>query len=163
MRLQSSRSIAMRVALIAACLLASACATGPVKRVSEPTARIQQLTVQANGQWQIELRLENFSSIPMRFDSIDLGLALGGVDAGRLASSPALTIGPESADTVSTIVSPAVAGKLAAADALAAGRSVEYTLKGSLAATPDERKQRTFNLDRSSVLSPAPGLPGVLR
>lgn len=160
MRLEPLRSFALA---LAACLVLAACATGPARRVSEPVARIQQLTVQANGQWAVELRLENFSSVPMRFDSLDLALRFGGADAGRLAASPALTVGPESADTVTVTLVATAAGKLVAADTLAAMRSVDYTLAGTLAATPDEGRQRRYAIDRSSALSPAPGLPGVLR
>lgn len=140
------------------------CTSGPVRRVSEPSARIQQLTVRADGQWSIELRIENFSSIPMRFDTVELNLSVAQqADAGQVRAQPGLSIGPESADVITVTVVPQVAGKIAAADALAAGRSVPYTLKGQISATPDEGKQRAFDIERSSVLSPAPGLPGVLR
>ena len=67
---------AMRWIGLALCVLMLAgCASGPVRRVSEPSARIQQLTVRADGSWSAELRIENFSSIPMRFDALDLALA----------------------------------------------------------------------------------------
>ena len=47
----------------------SACGGGgPVKRVSEPQVGIQQLTVKADGSWSVDLRIDNFSSVPMRFD-----------------------------------------------------------------------------------------------
>ena len=62
-------------ALVLAAL--AACKSGPVRRVSEPAARIQQLTVKADGSWSVDLRLENFSSIPMQFDRVDLQLKLG--------------------------------------------------------------------------------------
>lgn len=143
-------------------LLAS-CGTGPVRRVSEPAARIQQLTVRANGSWAVEVRLENFSSIPMRFERFDLQLKLGEDAAGQLQAQPDLSIGPESADVVKVELTPSGAAKLAIADALSAGRSLNYSLKGDIVATPDEAKQRTFTIERSSALSPAPGLPGVMR
>ena len=152
------------LALASCALLLAACVGGPVRRVSEPSARIQQLTVRADGSWSAELRIENFSSIPMRFDRFDLALSLGSDQAGRLQGTPALSIGPESADVIAVNLQPTGAAKLAAADALASGHSVSYTLKGSIDATPDEaKKQRNFEVDRSSALSPAPGLPGVLR
>ena len=75
--------------------LLAACKTGPVRRVSEPAARIQQLTVKADGSWSVDLRIENFSSIPMQFDRIDLQLKLGEESAGPLQARPALSIGPE--------------------------------------------------------------------
>lgn len=157
--MRSMRWIAMGflVAMLAAC------SSGPVRRVSEPSVRIQQLTVLANGGWSAELRIENFSSIPMRFDSLDLALVIAGNPAGELQAQPALSVGPESAEIVVVTLQPAAAAKLAVADALRGGRSVAYTLTGSIAATPDEARQRTFQIERSSALSPAPGLPGVLR
>ncbi|HEY5612252.1 MAG TPA: LEA type 2 family protein [Lysobacter sp.] len=151
------------IGLALCALMLAGCATGPVRRVSEPSARIQQLTVRADGSWSAEMRIENFSSIPMRFDALSLALSIGDNAAGTLAAQPALAIGPESADVVTVVLKPQAAAKLAIADALAAGRSVNYTLKGTLDATPDEGNRRSFKLERTSALSPAPGLPGVLR
>lgn len=147
---------------LCAVLLAS-CSSGPVRRVSEPSARIQQLTVRADGSWSADLRIENFSSISMRFDKVDLALAFGGNEAGHLQAQPALSIGPESADVITVTVHPQAAAKLAVADALLAGRGIGYTLSGRIDVTPDEAKQRSFDIERSSALNPAPGLPGVLR
>lgn len=149
------------VAVLAGLLVA--CSSGPVRRVSEPSARLQQLTVAADGSWSAQVRIENFSSIPMRFDAIQLALTIEDAAAGDLSSQPALSIGPESADVVTVPLRPQVAAKLAVADALARGRSVRYALRGRLDATPDQGKLRQFQVEHSSALSPAPGLPGVLR
>ena len=146
-----------------ALLSLSACSHGPVRRVSEPSALIQQLTVRADGRWAIDLRIENFSSIPMQFDSVDLALSFGDNEAGHVTAQPAVSIGPESADVVTAVFTPQAAAKLAVADALAGGRSIGYTLKGTINATPDEKRQRSFEVKRSSQLNPAPGLPGVMR
>jgi len=144
-------------------LLLAACTSGPVRRVSEPSARLQQLSVRADGSWSAEVRIENFSSIPMRFDSLDLTLQFGDELAGHLLARPAISIGPESADVVIIDLKPAAAAKFAVADALAGGRSIAYSLEGHIDATPEEAKQRSFDIKRTSALSPAPGLPGVLR
>ena len=48
----------LAVVFLATALLA-ACSGGPVRRVSEPAASIQQLTVKANGSWSVDLRLQN--------------------------------------------------------------------------------------------------------
>lgn len=150
------------LALVA--LLLAGCSNGPVRRVSEPAARLQQLTVRADGSWSLDVRIENFSSIPMRFDTIDLALQITpDADAGQVRASPALSIGPESADVITVTLTPQVAAKIAVADALASGRTVAYSLRGRIDATPDEGKPRSFDVERSSMLSPAPGLPGVLR
>jgi hypothetical protein len=150
------------LALVA--LLLAGCSSGPVRRVSEPAARLQQLTVRADGGWSLEVRIENFSSVPMRFDALDLALQIApDADAGPVRANPALSIGPESADVITVAITPQAAAKIAVADALASGRSVNYSLRGRIDATPDEGKLRSFDIERSSVLSPAPGLPGVLR
>lgn len=143
--------------------LLAACGSGPVRRVSEPAARIQQLTVQPNGNWSVELRLENFSSVPMRFDAVDIAVAVADQAAGTLRAQPGVTIGPESADVITVALQPSAGAKLAVADALSGGKSLAYALTGKVDATPDERSQRSFEIKRISALSPAPGLPGVLR
>lgn len=155
----------MRLLLMAGCvaLLAACASDGLVRRVSDPSARIQQMTVRSDGSWLVQLRIENFSSIPMRFQSVDLALRVDERDAGRLQAQPGLTIGPESADVIDVAMTPPAAAKLAVADALLVGRSVEYSLEGDIAAVPEDASLRTFELERSSALSPAPGLPGVLR
>ncbi|MEN1940990.1 LEA type 2 family protein [Luteimonas sp. MJ246] len=145
-------------------LLATACSSGPVRRISEPAASIQQLTVQADGSWSINLRLQNYSSIPMRFESVDLEVAVGGQAAGALRHAPALEVGPESADVVAVSMVPASSARMVLADALAAGRGVDYGLEGRIEAAPaDKGSARSYKVTRKSALSPAPGLPGVLR
>ncbi|BCT92904.1 hypothetical protein LYSHEL_19280 [Lysobacter helvus] len=141
----------------------AACGGGPVKRVSEPAAGIQQLTVRADGQWSVDLRIDNFSSVPMRFDAASLVLTIGGENAGTLAANPGLTIGPESADVATLTLAPSSAARITVADALSNRRELAYTLKGTLDAGPEGEKSRQYRIDRSSALNPAPGLPGVLR
>ena len=151
------------LALAAAALLA-ACTSGPPRRVSEPAASIQQLTVQADGRWSVDLRLQNYSSIPMRFDAVALEVSVGGKAAGTLRHRPALEIGPESADVVEVAMEPGAEARMLLADALAAGRGVDYALEGDIEAAPaDKGAARTYTVKRRSALSPAPGLPGVLR
>ncbi|WP_045727233.1 LEA type 2 family protein [Xanthomonas sp. GPE 39] len=154
----------LRLGLLMMCTtLLSACGDGMVRRVSDPAASLQQLTVNPDGSWKVELRLQNYSSIPMRYDSLRLDLGVGGEAAGTMQATPAISIGPETADVVNVAVRPSSAARLAIADALASHHSLEYTLKGSIAATPEEKKQRTFTIDTHNTLSPAPGLDGVLR
>jgi hypothetical protein len=145
------------------CIALSACGTGPIRRVSEPTANIQQLTVRADGSWSVDLRIENFSSIPMRFDDIALALTIGGEAAGTLQAQPALSIGPESADVATMTLQPSAQARIVIADTLARGHNVGYTLDGTLAAAPEKAGVRTFKLKRDNSLNPVPGLAGVLR
>lgn len=153
-----------RLACIAAfALLLASCSGGPVRRVSEPAASLQQITVRADGRWDVALRLNNFSSMPMRFDGTALEIAFDNGSAARLDLQPALDIGPESADVHTATIDPLPAGRARIASALADGRSLSYTLRGSISATPQGGKQKTWDIKRESALSPVPGLPGALR
>jgi hypothetical protein len=163
MSLRPSKTSRWQAAGAVVVLLLAGCSSGPVRRVSEPAVGIQQLTVHADGSWAVDVRINNFSSIPMRFDAIDLDLAVGGQDAGALAAQPALDIGPESADVVSVQLKPQAQARLQVADALASGRGIGYSLSGSVRATPEASRQRSFELKRESSLSPVPGIPGALR
>jgi hypothetical protein len=150
------------VACLALMALLAACG-GPVRRVSEPAAGIQQLAVAADGSWTVDLRIDNFSSVPMRFERVDLEITVGGATAGRLSGTPALSIGPESADVATLRMTPTAEARLRIADALAGGRGIEYALDGRLDATPEDAGTRSYDVDRRSALNPVPGLPGVLR
>lgn len=153
-----------RYALITLCALAlTACGGGVVKRVSEPAASIQQLSVGSDGNWTVQLRLRNYSSMPMHFDSVALKITVGDQLAGTLGDTPALSIGPESADVVSIRLQPNSSARLIVADTLAGGRSLPYELAGTISVTPDGYKQRSFEIQARSSLNQAPGLPGVLR
>ena len=145
------------------CIALGACAGGMVKRVSPPAASLQQLTVHADGSWSAELRLQNYSSIPMRFDTVKLDIGVADQPAGTLQAAPALSIGPESADVIKVHLQPSSSARIVVADALAGGRSLFYELEGSVSATPEEKKQRSFDIKSRNSLNQAPGLPGVLR
>lgn len=144
-------------------VMLAACSSGPVRRVSEPAASIQQLTVNADGSWAIDLRLQNYSSIPMRFESAKLNLTLDGQTAGVINATQAISVGPESADVVTVAYQPDSAARILLADVLASRRSLAYELKGTVSATPEEGKLREFTVEGKNTLSPVPGLPGVLR
>ena len=152
------------VAFLLLPLLLAACgSSGPVRRVSDPAAGIQQLSVRADGSWSLELRLDNFSSIPMRFDAVDLAMTLEGQPPATLRASPGFTIGPESADVATLQLTPPAGAKIAIADTLARGSAIGYRLQGTITATPEDGNRRVFEFERNNALAPVPGLPGVLR
>lgn len=153
-----------RYALIALCALAlTACGSGVVKRVSEPAASIQQLSVGNDGNWTVELRLRNYSSMPMRFDNVALKVTVGDQLAGTLSNTQGVSIGPSSADVINITLQPTSSAKLIVADTLVGGRSLPYELSGNINVTPDGYKQRSFEVETRNTLNQAPGLPGVLR
>lgn len=153
----------IRTGLVLCVLAIAACSSGPVRRISEPAAGIQQLAVAADGRWTVQLRINNYSSVPMRFDRVSLALTVDGESAGTLDGAPAITIGPESADVATLSLAPTAAARLRVADALASRRGVQYSLAGRVDAVADGGASRSFEIDRRSTLSPVPGLPGVMR
>lgn len=157
-----TRRISLLILVLATALLAG-CGDGIVRRVSEPAISVQQLTVKADGQWSVDLRLQNYSSIPMRFDAIRMDVQVGDQAAGTLQAAPGLSVGPESADVFTVAFAPTSGGRIVVADALAGRRPLPYTLKGSVDATPQDAKARNFEVDTRNTLNPVPGLDGVLR
>jgi hypothetical protein len=146
-----------------ACLLLVACASGPARRVSDPAVNIQQLTVRANGSWSLDLRIDNFSNVPMRFDSIRLAMQVGDAPAGTIEGHAGLSIGPESADVATLALAPSSAAKIIVADALSRGTSITYSLEGTIDAGLETGSLHSYRIKRSNALAPVPGLAGVLR
>lgn len=163
MRITQAMRALQWAALVLAVAAVAGCASGPARRVSEPAASIQQLTVRADGSWSVDLRIENFSNVPMRFESVSLPLNVAGESAGTLQGSAGIEVGPESADVVTLAHAPSSTARMAVADALAGNRAVAYSFEGTLAASPDEGRSREWKIKRSSSLNPVPGLAGVLR
>ena len=140
--------------------LIAACSSAPKKRVNPPRASIQQLAVQADGSWQLSVRLQNFSSVSTAFSNVSAKLVIGGQDAGTITLQPGISIGPKSADVVMARLVPTLGAKLVVASAIASGQSSAYSLSGTIVTT-DPKGSYTFNYD--STLNPAPGLNGVMR
>lgn len=158
------RMLRFLLATLAAALLLTGCgSSGPVRRVSQPAASLQQLTVRADGRWELQLRLNNYSSMPMRFTSVNLDLAFDNGAAARIDAQPNLEIGPESADVHVLTLAPTPAGMARLATALADGHGLSYTLEGTLEASPEGAGSKRWKVKTSSALSPVPGLAGTLR
>lgn len=158
MTLRHALATAMMVLLVGGCG-----SGGPVRRVSEPAASLQQLTVRADGRWDVQVRLQNYSSVPMQFTAATLDIAFDNGAAASVQAQPQIGIGPESADVFNATITPLPAGRARIATTLADGRSLNYTLSGSLDATPEKGGSRNYKVERTSSLTPVPGLPGVLR
>ena len=144
-------------------LLIAGCGSGPVRRISEPAASIQQLTVRADGRWDVQVRLNNYSSVPMRFAATDIQIAFDNGAAATIRAQPGIAIGPESADVFTATVAPLPDGRARIATALADGRSLNYNLGGTVDAGPEDGSPRSYRIKLASALTPVPGLPGVLR
>jgi hypothetical protein len=151
----------MKKLLIAFLLvMLTACVSGPTKRIYPPKASVQELVAGANGQWTLKIRVDNFSTVPMTFSSLDAKLTIAGQEAGAIASQTKLTIGPESGDVLTATLTPATPGKIAVANALASRKSVRYVLTGKITSS---EPRGDFDFTFESALNPVPGLDGVLR
>ena len=140
------------VAIVATLVLA-ACGSGPAKRVSPPTASVQELAVQADGSWRLLVRVQNFSNVSMTFDLLEANLEVDGKEIGRISRAIDLDIPGGSADVFETSLMPTTTARLEATD-------FAYQLKGRI--TSREPKG-DFRFERASRLSPVPGLGGTWR
>jgi len=139
--------------------LLAGCAPEVRKSIFPPRASLQQLVVQPDGSWKLQVRLQNYSSVSMTFAKVQARIELDGHPAGEVNLAPALRVGPESADIVEAGLKPSPAAA-AAVSGLKGSGSVRYKLTGNIATTdPDRAHAYSFE----GVLSPVPGLPGVLR
>lgn len=147
-----------RTCLLLTTLTLTACGSGQVKNVFPPRASIQQLTIQPDGHWRLQLRVQNFSNVSATYSRIEAKVNIAGNDAGTVVASPNLRIGPESADVVDAEVTPSAASRQAL-EALKVG-NIAYKLAGRIVAS-DPKGDYTYTFQ--GELSPVPGLPGVLR
>lgn len=132
-------------------LLLAGCGSGPRVRITPSAVTIQELSVQPGGQWRLTLRIQNFSTVTMHYASMHGTLKIAGTDVGDIDLKPDLDIPPNSADVVDATVH--ASAQLPAGD-------IEYKLSGTIQTTDPKAD---FKFDRSSRLSPAPGLAGTWR
>ena len=140
------------LAALAITLLITSCGGGPVRKVHPSTSGIQQLAVQADGSWKITLRIENFSTFPMHYSALDAKLSIAGKQAGEIHAKPDMDIVGNSGDVIEATLVPAAK--------LPASGDFAYQLKGTIATS--EPKER-FEFDKSSRLSPVPGVSNTYR
>lgn len=151
-------------ALALACAVATLAGCGSMAtKLQPPTASIQQLTVQSDGQWAVVVRFQNYSyDTGMHVYAIDASLDLDGKSAGHIASAPALDIPAMDADIATVTFKPDSAG--AAALAAAKRNAIQYELKGNLSVGKgDQGKAEPFKLDGKGYISPVPGVSNIWR
>lgn len=155
------RNAVFSLIVLALLALLAACSSGPRKRIFAPTASIQELAVQPDGQWQVRVRIQSFSNVPHTVSELAATLRIDGIDAATLKVSPAVAIGPQNAEVEDLVISPATDAATRVSAALASGRRVDYALRGTLVSSDPDRRRDEFTFD--GQLWPVPGLPGVLR
>ncbi|HJT98916.1 MAG TPA: LEA type 2 family protein [Rhodanobacteraceae bacterium] len=139
------------IAALAAVFLLAGCGSGQVRRITPSQVSIQELSVQPGGAWHLRLRIQNYSTISMTYASLHGTLHVAGVDVGTIDVKTDFDIPANSADVVDTT--------LHASAALPAG-DIEYKIEGTIETT---EPKETFKFNRSSRLSPTPGLANTWR
>lgn len=137
------------IVLLAAGL--AGCGSGPVKRINPPAVSIQQLSVAADGHWRVSVRIHNFSTVPMHYNSLKAVLTVAGTEVGTIDISLDIDITADSADVVDA--------RMAVSAALPKG-DFAYNIKGEISA---DEPSAHFDFDRASRLSPVPGLANTWR
>lgn len=148
------------VALLLATVLAG-CAGGVPQRIYPPTASIQQLGVLENGNWDVALRLQNFSNVGMRIERLEARLDVAGAPAGSIDLQPGVVAPAGSVEIVRIELAPSSAARDAVAAALRDRGSVAYRLAGTIHSSEPDRRRDPFEFE--SALAPVPGLPDTLR
>jgi hypothetical protein len=138
----------------------------PRKSVFPPTITVQQLAVQADGSWHMQLRIQNNSYGSMRFQSVHLAMQVGRQQAGNIDQALDLDIPALSVDvaTIDLRPAPAAATALAAVDGDGSADAVSYNLDGKADGVPEqESKPREFAVESHDWLSPVPGIAHTYR
>ena len=136
-----------------AILLAACGGDGIVKRINPPVASVQQLRAAPDGNWSLMLRVNNFSTVPMRFERIDASLSVDGNADVPVAATLGFDIPGQSAEVVAVTVR----GNAT----IEATRAFDYHLEGTITTSaPDDD---SFEFEKDSRLSPVPGIPGEFR
>src|SRR5690606_38536485 len=131
------------IAIVLGSLLLASCGGGPVKRVSPPTASVQELVVRATGNWHLRVRLQNFSNVPMTFSGIDAELAIGDEAAGKIELPFKPDIPGESADVFEADLIPLAGTRVPVGD-------FAYRLHGTISSSDPKGN---YKFTRESQLS----------
>lgn len=163
---RTMRKPALKLAVGLALLGLAGC--GPVKKsIFPPLVSVQSLHLEANGRWDITLRIQNDSYTGMTFNAVSLDMTLHGHPAGHVDAQPALAIPQLSSDVTHVELQPQAdaAKALAAIANKGSSASVTYRLKGSVTAVSEQDKKtpHTFKVSHKDWLSPVPGIPDTFR
>lgn len=150
--------------MLAAALLAllSAC-SGTRKSVYAPSVNIQQLVVEGNGEWRLNLRILNNSYARVHFTHITLDFDINNAIVAHIDETLDLTIPALSADTTSIRIKPPAAAREALA-AIGDQGSLAYALSGTAEGAPAKaKKAQRFDVQGQDWLSAVPGVANIYR
>jgi uncharacterized protein YhdP len=152
-------SIALGAGLAAALLL-NACSGEPAKRYFPPQASLQQLQRLPDGQWQAQVRVQNFSTGAVEFRNLSLKVQIQDQEWTAVSSAGSLKIGPNNAEIYTLAIPFGAATRQALTERLDKTQPIRYVLNGSVQSVDPNK---TYTLDYQGRLNPAPGLDGVYR
>lgn len=141
-------------------LVLSACSSTPRVRYFPPQASLQQLERLANGQWQVQVRMQNFSTGAMQFNNLALKVRFQEGEALNLSSSELLKVGANSAEILNIVLAIPAQEQAVLNQRLEKLQSVRYSLQGDVRSTDPNK---TYPVSYEGRLNPAPGLEGVFR
>jgi hypothetical protein len=153
--------------IVPALLLLGVVACGPPRKsVFPPMVSVQQLQVQADGSWRMQLRIQNNSYGATEYTGLHLAMQVGRQPAGTIDQTIDLKIPALSVDVVTVVLKPAAnaATALRAVDGDGGADAVSYNLKGKVDGVPEhEKKPREFEVGSDDWLSPVPGIAHTYR
>jgi hypothetical protein len=141
-------------------ILLCSCSSEPTKRYFPPQASLQQLQHLSDGQWQAQVRIQNFSTGAVEFKNLALNVQIQDSEWTTLTNTTIQKIGPNNAEifTLNIPFNDTIAKVLT--DRLNKSQSIRYVLNGSIQSIDPNK---TYTLDYQGRLNPAPGLDGVYR
>src|SRR5690606_7706000 len=98
------------------------------------------------------LRVQNYSTFPMRYGTIEASMKIDGRDVGTLTAQTDLEILANGGDVIEA--------RFTGGPPLPADRDFEYRLEGTIRTL---EPVESFTFQRSSRLSPVPGVPDTWR
>ena len=145
---------------LAAALLLSACSSEPAKRFFPPQASLQQLQRMPDGQWQAQIRVQNFSTGAVEFRNLSLKVQIQDQEWTAVSSAVTQKIGPNNAEIYTLAIPFGASTRQVLSERLDKAQSIRYVLNGSVQSVDPNK---TYPLDYQGRLNPAPGLDGVYR
>lgn len=141
-------------------LAAALAACGQVKHpINPPNASIQQLDVLPDGNWKLQVRIENFSDQTVHYGKFRADLRVSGDAAGSIDVDTNLDIPGLNADIVEVTLTPNAAAAKAFQTDASRRDGVAYELKGTI----DIPSAKDFPFEHKSRLSPIPGVANSYR
>lgn len=142
------------------------CSSTPRRSMFPPTLSIQQLHVQPNGHWHMQVRILNNSYGSMEFRELHLTMLIDNQPATQIDARFKLDIPALSADVTDVDIAPSPAARAALAAIAGKGSSsaLAYTLKGKASAIPEHQDSpRDYDVDSHDWLSAVPGIADTYR